>query len=102
LASKNKTTITTRTQDTITQQELTELLICQNGLAQLTTSCESREGEIASQWGLLELGVCQKRLAQLTASCRSRESEIARKLLGNAVIERGRFFLAGTSVGVQA
>jgi hypothetical protein len=72
MASKNKTTIPTRTQDTITQQELTLLAISQNELA---------------RW---------------TASYQHRRDEVAERLRTGAVVAPGRFFLAGTSVEVRA
>ena len=72
MSSKNKTTITARTQDPITQQEL------------------------------MELAICQDQLAGLTASCHSRESKIAEKVLAGAVAEPGRFSLNGISVTVRA
>jgi len=71
LASKNKTTITTRTQDTITQRDL-ELL-----------------------------AIAQYQLASWTATCQRLEGGIAKKLGTNGVVEPGRFSLAGTSVEMQ-
>jgi hypothetical protein len=68
LASKNKTTILARTQDTITQQEMTELYISQTTLAQWTATCQNREGSIAG------------------------------RLQGGTIEEPGNFFLTGTSV----
>jgi len=68
LASKNKTTIPTRTQDTITQQEMTEMYISQSALARWTATCQNREGSIAE------------------------------RLHGGAIVEPGRFFLTGTFV----
>jgi hypothetical protein len=85
LASKNKTTITTHTQDTITQQELMDLAICQGQLAKFAASCQSREGEIA-----------RKRLAN--AVVEPGRFFLADTQVANAVVEPGRFFLAGTQV----
>jgi hypothetical protein len=65
LASKNKTTIPARTQDTITQQEMTELHISQSALAQWTATWQNREGRIAE------------------------------RLQGGAIVEPGNFFLTG-------
>jgi hypothetical protein len=67
LASKNKTTIPHRAQDTITQQEMTELYISQSALAQRTATCQNREGSIAERFR------------------------------GGAIVEPGNFFLTGTS-----
>jgi hypothetical protein len=72
LASKNKTTVLIRTQATITQQEL------------------------------VELAVVQQQLAQWTATCQHRQGRITAKLGANAVIEPGRFFLEGTSMEVRS
>jgi hypothetical protein len=71
LASKDKTTIRTRTQETISQQELT----------------------------LLAIG--QSELARWTASCAHRRDEIAERLRAGAVVEPGRLSLNGTSVEVR-
>jgi hypothetical protein len=72
MASKNKTTILTRTQDTITQQEL------------------------------VELRILQVRIDRLVAACQCRQGLIAEKCRANAVVQPGRFFLAGTSVEERA
>lgn len=89
MASKNRSTIPTRTQDTITQQELVELRILQVQLGRLAAS---REGRI----------VLPVQLDRLTASCQTREARIAEKLQADALVEPGRFFLAGTCVEVRA
>ncbi len=49
MASKNKTTITTRTQDTITQRDLELLAIAQYQLASWTATCQRLEGQL---WNL--------------------------------------------------
>jgi hypothetical protein len=72
MASKNKTTNPTRTQDTISQHELTLLAIAQNELAAWTATCE-----------------------RLHAS-------VAQRRRGGVTVEPGRFFLNGTSVGMRA
>jgi hypothetical protein len=72
MSSKNKTTILARTQDTIPQQEL------------------------------MELAICQRELAEWTATCQSRYASLAERLRGGAVVESGRFSLNGTSVEVRA
>jgi hypothetical protein len=71
LASKNKTTITTRTQDTITQRDLELLAIAQYQLAGWIATCERLEGRIAKKRGT------------------------------NGVVEPGRFSLADTSVEMR-
>jgi hypothetical protein len=71
LASKNKTTITTGTQDAITQQELEEL------------------------------SMLQRQLARLTASCQSRQDQVSGKLRAGAAVEPGRFFWTGTAMELR-
>jgi hypothetical protein len=72
MSSKNKTTIPARTQDTIPQQEL------------------------------MELAICQRELAEWTASCQHRRDSLTERLRGGAAVEPGRFSLNGTSVEVRA
>ncbi len=71
MASKNKTTITTHTQDTITQRDLELLAIAQNQLAEWAATCQRLEGRIAKKRGT------------------------------NGVVEPGRFSLAGASVEMR-
>jgi hypothetical protein len=71
LASKQKTTVTNRAQDTITQQELTML------------------------------SISQVRLAKLTASCERRHDDVAERLRAGAVVEPGRWYWTGTAMEVR-
>ena len=87
MASKNKSTIPTRAQDTITQQELVELRILQVQLDRLAESSQAR--------------IIQGQLDRLTASCQTRQGRIVEKLRADAVIEPGCFFLVGTTPMVE-
>ena len=72
MASKNKTTIPTRTQDTITQLELLE------------------ERILTNRFQVMQEALDYKR------------ARIAEKVKQGARVEPGQFFLAGTSVEVRA
>ena len=72
LASKKIPTVPTRTQDTITQRELTLL------------------------------GFSQVRLAELIVACQHYEGDIVKRLKAGAVVEPGRLFMEGTSVEVRS
>jgi hypothetical protein len=98
MASKNKTTIPTCTQDPITQNMIA-LAVMQRRLAQTTSACEHYRARIDEN--MIALDVMERRLAQVTSACDHYQARIDEGVKAGAAVEPGRFFLNGASLEVR-